>query len=263
MMALLAMSPVLLRASNPFRSGLLRTSAAAVFMVLTIGLVGISGSRGSYISLIITLAAFSVWRSSRKWARLGFASLALGILMLPYIFETTIDRFVELSGDSVLGEREVIWQAAWQMITEHPWTGVGIGNSSYSVMSYLNMASSVGKDGVSLHNPIFVIWSETGILGLVLYLAVPFSAIVSFIGQYLKFRKQADHALIPYFAFVGALFLGYMASWVKGGGMETDFIYFLVLALLLIPSCLQLETHSVEPSVPYPLDAEVTSRQER
>jgi hypothetical protein len=108
-----------------------------------------------------------------------------------------------------------------------------------------------------------VIWSETGILGLVLYLAVPFSAIVSFIGQYLKFRKQADPVLIPYFAFVGALFLGYMASWVKGGGMETDFIYFLVLALLLIPSCLQLETHRVKPSVPYPLDAEVTPRLER
>jgi hypothetical protein len=35
------------------------------------------------------------------------------------------------------------------------------------------------------------------------------------------------------------IFIGYMASWIKGGGVESTHTYFLILGLLLIPSRLQ------------------------
>jgi O-antigen ligase len=147
-----------------------------------------------------------------------------------------------MTGGSVLGGREILWQAAWQIISQHPLGGVGIGNASYSVVSYLDvLASAAGKESVSMHNPILVVWSETGFLGIGIYLAVLTSAVLSFIKEYLKYRKHDNHFLMPYFAFVSSLFLGYMASWIKGGGMEADFMYFLLLALLLIPSGLNMD----------------------
>jgi hypothetical protein len=65
------------------------------------------------------------------------------------------------------------------------------------------------------------------------------SAVWSFIRHYIWFKKHKAYNLLPYFALVFAAFLGYLASWIKGGGMEADFSYFLMLALLLIPSGLR------------------------
>ncbi|HLO14774.1 MAG TPA: O-antigen ligase family protein [Anaerolineales bacterium] len=241
-LALLAMSAVLIRSSHPSKNKSLRTFIAALFVLLTIGLVAVSGSRGGSISVIIALAAFWLWKSSRPWGKFGFAILILGFIVTPFVFKTTIDRFVQVSGGSVLGGREILWQAAWQLITQHPLGGVGIGNAPYSIVPYVTLlASTSGKDSVSLHNPVLLVWSETGFLGIGLYLAVLTSALVSFIKHWLKYGKRVAQYLTPYFAFVASLFLGYMASWIKGGGMEADFTYFLMLALLLIPSGLNVE----------------------
>lgn len=244
MLALLAMSAVLIRSSNPSKYKFLRTFIAAFFVLLTIGLVAVSGSRGGIISLTMTLAAFWFWKPSRKWGNLGLAILLLGIMVAPLIFETTIDRFAQMSGGSMLGGREILWEAAWQLVSQHPLGGIGIGNAPYSIVPYLTLlASASGKESVSLHNPILVVWSETGLLGIGLYLAVLASALISFIKQCLKYGKRKDHHLMPYFAFISSLFLGYMASWIKGGGMEADFTYFLMLALLLIPSGLNVDVN--------------------
>jgi hypothetical protein len=42
-----------------------------------------------------------------------------------------------------------------------------------------------------------------------------------------------------YTMIVGPVFVGFMASWVKGGGMETSFLYFFMLAMLMIPATIQ------------------------
>ena len=132
----------------------------------------------------------------------------------------------------------MLWQAAWEMIRENPLGGVGIGNARLSILPYLNMANTI--EGVSAHNPILVIWSETGLLGILLYLGILISAVISFSKQYLYYKGiNVCHPWIPYFAFVSSVFLGFMASWFKGGGMEMAHSYFFMLALLLIPSGLE------------------------
>jgi O-antigen ligase len=155
----------------------------------------------------------------------------------------------------VLGGREALWQAAWLLIRDHLWRGVGIGNAPYAVMSHLRLFRSVGgEESAAIHNPVLAIWAETGIAGLVLYLGVLGSAIWSFIRQYRRHRQAGAHSLLPYYALVSCVFLGYMSSWIKGGGMESDFTYFLMLALLLIPSCLRVEGSSMNQTPdPHPL----------
>jgi putative inorganic carbon (HCO3(-)) transporter len=220
----------------------LRTLRASIFLLLAIGLVAVSGSRGSAISLLVTLLAFWLWRPTRPWGKLGLLILALGAITAPFLFATTWERFAVIRGDTLLGGREALWQATWRLIRDYPWRGVGIGNAAYAVMPHLRMLRSVsGHERAAIHNPVLAIWAETGIPGVLLYLGVLGSAVWLFARQQYQHRKVGVHYLVPYFALVSSVFLGFMASWIKGGGMESDFTYFMMLALLLIPSHLELE----------------------
>jgi putative inorganic carbon (hco3(-)) transporter len=218
----------------------IKTIMAVLYLLSTIVFVFASGSRGSAISLIITLIAFLLWRETRSWSIVCIILLFWTLLFFPSLFTTTIERFLLQSRDSLslLGGREVLWKAAWEMIWEHPFDGVGIGNAGLAIQPYLGIANEV--DGVSAHNPILVIWGETGLIGILLYAGILISALISFVKQYVRFRINSIYQrYMPYFALVTCIFLGFIVSWVKGGGMESAHSYFLILALLLIPSGLE------------------------
>jgi len=211
------------------------------FVAMALALVALTGSRGSAISFLITLSAFWIWRSTRPWAKLGLVLLMVAVVSMPMIFSTLVARFAVEQGDTILGGREAIWQAALQLIRADLWGGVGIGGAGYAVMPYLRVLRSVtDHESVSLHNPVLDIWAGTGLPGILLYLGVLASAVWLFGFQYRRCWRGGVNSLSPYFALIAAVFVGYSASWVKGGGMESDFSYFLLLALLVIPSCLQL-----------------------
>ena len=190
-------------------------------------------------------SAFLIWKPTRSWGILGFVIIGLAIIVAPIVFSTTIARFLGTTGEAALGGREILWSAGLALIKDHLLIGVGIGNSSSQLIPYL--VGSIG--GISLkllsftatpvHNPIMAIWADTGFLGLLIYLGVLVSSVIAFIKQGLLFRKIRYQYLIPYYAIVSSAFCGYMVSWIKGGGMESDYSYFLMLALLWIPFCIQ------------------------
>jgi len=218
------------------RKRIIKIILAVIYLLLTIVFVFASGSRGSAISLAITLIAFLIWRETRSWSVICILLLCLAIIFFPSLFVTTIERFLLQARDSqsLLGGREILWKAALEMIRDHPLGGVGIGNAGLAIQPYLNIGNRL--ESVSAHNPILVIWSETGLFGILLYIGILVSAIIEFAKQYIRYQHiNIDHPYIPYFAFVSSVFLGYMASWVKGGGMEMAHSYFFMLALLLIP----------------------------
>lgn len=243
-LALLTMVGVLWFGLHPEeRSMRIMKWMAAIYLLLTIGLVAMSGSRGSAISLFLILAAFLVFKPTRFWGKVGFSIIASGILIAPFIFSTTFERFSLVSGDTLLGGREVIWQATWMVIRDQPWFGVGIGNAPRAVLLYdSTLWGRTASETVSIHNPLLAIWAETGIPGLLVYLGILGSALGSFGIQYWKHWRHNMKNLLPYFPLVASIFLGYMASWIKGGGMESELTYYFMLALLLIPSGLITET---------------------
>jgi len=240
---LVTMPAVLWQATHPSRRHhMLMIFMASVFLLLTIGLVAASGSRGSAISLLITLVAFWFWKSTRLWGMIALLILVLAVIVAPFIFITTIQRFAVTPGDTLLGGRETLWQAGWLLISKSPWLGVGIGNSPYALVTDLGLVGDIGvQGGISMHNPVLTIWTETGIVGILLYLGVLVSAVWSFVRDYYRYKSQGIQYLLPYFALITAVSLGFMASWVKGGGLESDFTYFLILAFLLIPSGLDIK----------------------
>lgn len=238
LLTMVMMLGVLWLVSQPWkRYRMFGVSLAYAFITLTMGLVAVSGSRGSAISLFITLLFFLFWRSSRPWGKFGFLILLVAILILPALFTTTLERFTSANG-TLLGGREALWLAAWSVIQNHPLRGVGIGGSAYAILPYLGMHPSAGGvEGLSAHNPVLVVWSETGLIGLFSYLGVLISAMAAFVKQYLRYKTQdIQERFLPYFALVASVFAGYLASWIKGGGMQTGYLFFLLIGLLLIPS---------------------------
>lgn len=220
----------------------LKVLASWAFLLAAIALVAASGSRGSAISLLVTLLAFRFWKPTRAWGGLGLLVLVLGVILAPLLFSTTLERFAIPRGDTLFGGREALWQATWNLILDHPWLGVGIGNARHAVRPYVLLLRSIGgSESAATHNPVLQVWAETGLPGILLYLGVLGSAVWLFARQYLLCRRFGVQALVPCFALVSSTFLGYMTSWIKGGGMESNITYFLMLALLLIPTCPDLQ----------------------
>lgn len=227
-------------AQTPKKMDRIKKILAIMYFVASITLIGLSGSRGSAISLGIMLLFFLVWKPSRPWGILGLLIVGVAVLVAPIIFSTTITRFLGQTGESALGGRENIWPAAWEMIKDHLVQGVGIGNAPYQIGDYIrNLGLEMYTFGSEpLHNPVLTIMAETGIIGLLMYGVVLASAVLSFAIEFFRSRKEKSQYLLLYFALISSVFVGYLPSWIKGGSMESEFSYFLMLALLLIPSCL-------------------------
>lgn len=231
-----------LEASAQKRSKAIKLFLSGFFLLGVMAVIGLSGSRGSAISFAITIILFLFFKQTRKWGVFGVLIAGIALLAIPTIFSTTISRFLGTSGDTVLGGREYLWPAAWKMINDHFFAGVGIGNGKFQVYTYLqsiNAPTWTATTSEPLHNPILAIWADTGLIGLLLYLGVFISAMVLFIKEYLRTRKIKKYFLSPYFPILFAVLAGYMASWIKGGGMESDYSYFLMLGLLLVPVSIQ------------------------
>jgi putative inorganic carbon (hco3(-)) transporter len=251
-LALVTMIGVLWQAAQPSqRHQRLKVLASWTFLLGTIALVAMSGSRGSAISLGVTLLAFCFWKPTRAWGLLSLLVMAPGaIILAPFFFSTTLERFATEEGGTLLGGREALWQAAMRLFLDHPWGGVGIGNAPYAALPYVRLLRSVLEyKRAVLHSPPLTILTETGILGTLLYLGVLGSAAWSFARRYFRSRRSGSRFLAPYFALVSSVFLGYMASWIKGGGMESDYSYFLMLGFLLIPSCMRAEVSGTNQTV--------------
>ncbi len=218
-----------------------RQLAAVVYVALSFGLIGLSGSRGSAISLAITLLAFTAWKPTRPIGLLSVAVLLVGVLAAPFVFSNTIARFLGAPGETLLGGRESLWPAGFQLIQDHPLIGVGVGNSIFDVIPYLpNPAvAAYSEVGAPLHNPVLVVLAETGLVGLSLYLSFLAAGVLAFARYFVHSPKLTDPMLRFYYPLVAATLLGYLASWIKGGAMETDFFFYLLISMLWIPIHLQ------------------------
>jgi len=217
----------------------LKTWIPFLYLGLAACLVAMSGSRGAAISLALDLAIMLFFRKTRRYSLAALGMAGVGFLIAPGIFTTLVNRFGVEAGDTLLGGREAIWQAAWMLILNHFWTGVGIGAAPIAIVAIIRQyTSAYGYATASIHNPVLTVWAETGIIGLVLYLGVAASAVLAFLKNMLMTLKNSPDWVQTYFALIGPVSVGSFASWIKGGGAEYEFAFFFTLALLAFSSSL-------------------------
>jgi O-antigen ligase len=207
------------------------TLYALITLLLAAGLY-LSFSRGAWLGTAAALGAIIVFAPRRLWMGLTLGAIALlglvtlsGAGLLPSainerladagtLFDIRDVRGVAINdANYALIERQAHWQAALNMLSEHPWTGVGFSNYQplYEQYRLLNWPMPLGH----AHNIYLNVAAETGLIGLGLYLLLWISVLV------LTFRaiRRAQ-------GFDRAAAVGLMGAWVYlGTHMLVDNLY--------------------------------------
>lgn len=165
--------------------GLRRLPAFACIGIMGVSLI-LTWSRGAWLGLMFAAVLFLfIWHRRAVW--LLFAGAA-AIPILPYVLpESIIQRFTSIGNlsDSSTSYRVYIWRAACDMIRDFGNTGIGIGEGAwdrvYPMYTYLGVETAPHS-----HNLYLQIWLETGICGLLIFIAVLFmlfQSVLTYCGE--------------------------------------------------------------------------------
>ena len=211
---------LLARRSSRLMPNAFRFALYAVVTALLAVSLYLSFSRGAWLGAAAAIGAVIVFAPRRLWigialgaaALLGLLALSSAGLLPSAISERLADAGTlfdirDVRGVSIndanyaLIERQAHWQAALNMLTDHPWTGVGFSNYQpvYEQYRLLNWPMPLGH----AHNIYLNMAAETGLIGLGLYLVLWISIFV------LTFRaiRRAQ-------GFDRAVVVGLMGAWV-------------------------------------------------
>ena len=180
-------------------------------------------TRGAYLSVIVTFLVLAglFWRYLRAKKIAWLLCLSLLIFIIP---NTPIsDRFYSsfsLEEGSNIGRLEM-WQQAGQVGWQHPWQGVGLGNYSLLVDSGLGY-----RNPITAHNLYLDIFSEMGILNLLVWLILILGAIWQLFWQMRRSNLEQKYL---YLGLIGSLVYFSIHSF-----FETAIYHPSILALLMI-----------------------------
>lgn len=156
-------------------------SIAIVTYAIMIHLVALSSARTALIASIGTLLILIVGKLIiDKKDRIKSNSINFGLLLAITVLglfsnrtdneNTAQSRLAETSAKGDI--RTEYWKNAFEIIKEHPFTGVGYGNYKLYTTNYIKYLQKDGVFSVHPHNDFVFIAAETGIPNLIIYLGI-------------------------------------------------------------------------------------------
>lgn len=139
----------------------------AAMAVPSLGALVFTMSRSSWIGFVVALLIFI---SFTNWRLLPVVGI-LGIASLPFLPPAIMERIKSIfTGDSSTNYRTLILKTVNPMLKDYWFTGVGLGTDAFTkiVKDYPLYAKAIPPHS---HNLLLQIWLETGILGLLSYMA--------------------------------------------------------------------------------------------
>lgn len=178
---------IVLPASGYFLVSLNRAIEMRRTVLLGIGVFILSfgiahtGGRAAFTSLVLGLAVLVV--VATRYGRRRDVAILLGVFIAAFVAADVSGQgqFSERMATlwrplDVVFSRIVIWQPAWELVKESPWLGTGIG-TYYLVASPYRHPADISA-GYFVHNDYLQLWLETGVVGLMLLLAIQITVVV-------------------------------------------------------------------------------------
>ena len=158
-------------------SMLKKSSAALIAWVLNalpLGALLMTYSRSGWISFALAVVIFVFLYNKKLFPALIVAGI-IGFMLLP---DTVLARIgtIGSTGDSSNKYRLYIWEGVLRMLKTNWLTGVGLGPASFRAV-YVGVCNSLATPAPHSHMLYLEIWVEQGILGIVSYFAMLFSAL--------------------------------------------------------------------------------------
>jgi putative inorganic carbon (HCO3(-)) transporter len=191
---------------------------------LAAGLLGgallASWSRGAWLGAAAAVGAVLLYLPRRRWLGVllvlallaaGWVAVQSGLLPGSIVERLTgfadYVKFQDVRGVDITPanyavlERMAHWQAALNMADRHPWLGIGLGNyeAAYPEYALLNWPYALGH----AHNIYLNLLAETGVVGLVAYLAF-WAAVIALTARIIRRAPYPQRGLA----------LGLMGAWV-------------------------------------------------
>ena len=133
-----------------------------------------TGSRGAMMSMMALLICVEFFKIS-TW--LGLMFILIFIFLYQYISEFIISILIALGLQEELrlenitegSGRLIVWYFAWENIQESFFAGKGFGFDRFLTRANYILLSRKGHEG-GVHNSYLMIWLNTGVIGLLLWL---------------------------------------------------------------------------------------------
>lgn len=208
--------------------------AEYLVLMVPVGLALVLGSRGLFRRFAMSIATLLLFTGLiMTYTRGSWLSAGVGITLMSILTETWLfwvwialfalafaapgvaSRFASIldTTGGTAGFRRRLWTIAFGIISEHPLLGIGIGNYYDVFTEYIfrHPELSVGWVIYGAHNSYLTLWAETGIFGILSFIAIILVSIKY--GLYLARAKAGD----KYLAWINsAIFAGLIGFALNG-----------------------------------------------
>lgn len=164
------------------RSILVRSGLMLAAAIITIGLAATQSRGGLLAAMAAAIVALLVMRRHRLQVS---AAMAIAVGLIGFwlaVSPGALERITETDGGG--NGRSDVWTVAWRVFEEHPFQGVGLGGFREASAAHvlqpgqLTAVEHIVDKPKVVHNTYLQLLAETGVIGLVLYLA----ALLAFLG---------------------------------------------------------------------------------
>ena len=177
--------------------------AASVAAALCVSALFLTGSRGGIICFGVALLV-AVLIAGRWRAKLALIAVLIAGGSLAYFALYAPPEIRERLGNATQGEIEqqegrfTLWAVGWRVVQEDPVIGIGAGNfKEVAVEHVLEPGTVFRTDRVidnpgGVHNTYLQLLTETGVIGLALYLAIVLSSLAAGLRAARTFERIGD-----------------------------------------------------------------------
>jgi O-antigen ligase len=184
------LGPILLALILTQKSDLKRLLFAVMLAPALIALI-LTFSRASYIAIVLAAAIFILMVGKRLIPVVIFLAAAA----VPFLPSVIVNRILTIGKDSSSALRFKIWESVFRTLKYYWLTGIGIGPASFAKIYKANAL----VDAVSVmhsHNTLLQIWLETGIGGILAFLAFLLKMLTSVINAFLSVKDRSLKILL-------------------------------------------------------------------
>lgn len=178
---------------------------AATVCAITVFTTNAIAAQFSLIGGVVLLSALLLITQQKKGKRTLGSSILIGLIVL-FLSSTILvfqpenffhKKFIELSS----GARFVLWDMAWQGVLERPLLGWGLENFGYVSLKHHNPCLGTPSCGGEMwfdraHNKLLDVWIESGLVGLIAYLAIFVTALMTLWRSSLREKRSPITAAV-------------------------------------------------------------------
>ena len=163
---------------------------AVMTIITAVTMVG-SGTRSAVIAAIVVVILALIVTHHLRWL---FGMVVASTIFVATFIGKILPKFTH--GGTSISNRLFLWQMALKLIETHPWIGIGLQQFYvYYNKVTVSTASRLNPTGISVHNQYLEYAMESGIIWLLVFLALMLS-IVYVCARHYRAAQRAERSVL-------------------------------------------------------------------